>query len=238
MNRPNRWSDASSDADPVLRAVMRYAQSIEPSRQDVAACAAAVARVESRPESSPAARASVASSARKLSRQSLGWAAVFVFVAAAGAALGMTLAPGFLRRGAAVVVPQHPKPVAVLPRVAPDASVEAPSPLPVPAANPPRRASAVAPASAPPAEAPSELALLTEARKELRARPARTLSLLMTHEQRFPSSSFPEERAALRVEALFELGRTAEAEREYASFSAKFPKSIYALRLAAVRQRR
>lgn len=227
---PVRWSDGASDADPVLRAVVRYAQGIEPSRADVAACAAAVAHAES----SAARTSPVKRQLRGWSRRTLPLIAAIVAVLVAGAALAMTWVPWRHKPLASITASRRP--------ASPPSTVLRPAAPPEPPATPPitpRDATPPLVTTAPAAAGlPStEVELLSAARKELRMHPARALRLLATHAERFPSSTFAEERAALRVEALFTLGRTAEAEREYASFNDTFPDSIYRLRLSAKRVR-
>jgi len=246
MTRPPlRWSDGASDADPVLRAMVRYAQSIEPSRADVASCAAVVARAESH----AARTSSVRRPVRAWSRRTLPLVAALLGVLIAGAALGMTWVPWWRERHERLASPTMstrppslPAPQSRPSSFAQPGSTQEP---PVPSAPPPvasgnstraKVATASPIAGAPPTDA-TEIELLSAARKELRMHSTRALSLLAAHARHFPSSSFAEERAALRVEALFSLGRTAEAEREYASFIASFPDSIYGLRLSAKRAR-
>lgn len=249
MTKPTRWSEATSDADPVLRAVMRYAQDIQPSAQDLATLTARVAREESRSKS----RAQ-SLSGRGWSRRALRWSGAFAAVGVAGVALGMTVTRGTSREEPPAAIAPN-RTAAVERRRAPVvvSELEAPPPLPPSAMPAPARPRAVGSAAAAPATsspspvteslsaepglgAASELSLLAEARRDLKSQPAKTLTLLGDHGTLFPRSSFGEERAALRIEALFGVGRRAEAERELEVFKARYPSSIYTLRLSAARQ--
>jgi hypothetical protein len=250
MSERPRWSEASSDADPVLRAVMRYAQDIQPAAQDVATLAASMTREESRAK----ARAALLWG-RGRSRRALAWIGALAAVGGAGIALGMSVSHGSGPGAQPLVVspdrtaPLEPKraPV-VVPRL------EAALPEPIASSAGPVRARPVVSTFAVPTTAPRapvagsvlaepglgaarELALLGEARRQLKSGPARTLTLLGDHVRLFPKSAFGEERAELRIEALFGLGRRSEAELELDAFEATYPSSIYALRLAAARQR-
>lgn len=235
MSDPSRWSEASSDVDPVLRAVMRYAQGIEPSAQDVADWAATVARAEERRDSH---RAGFASRALALgrSRRRLAWIGAFAFVGVAGVALGMTIALEPHRVPKPVVTPEFARQAREPLQRAASVAVEDVAPSPAVSASAPTRVRQVVASPAPSAADPtSELQLLAAARRNLVAHPAQSLSLLAKHGNRYPTSTFGEERAALRIEALFALGRTTEAERDFGSFVDAYPSSIYTPRLKSKR---
>ncbi len=244
MTDPTRWSDVSGDTDPVLRAVMRYAQQIEPSPQDVASLAAAVARAEAKMAAS---RATGRPPLPRLgawvahSRRTLCWAGSLALAGACGAALAWNLEVSSSQRAIATVAPEiiHDERVPSVP--APAVRGEVPAPVPAVSARPPRPARVPTALPVPPAPPASgsatEVSLLTTARHTLGKDPQRTLLLLTTHESKYPASSFTEERAALRIEALYRMGRTAEADRDYAWFSQRFPASIYMPRLVAARAR-
>jgi hypothetical protein len=76
-----------------------------------------------------------------------------------------------------------------------------------------------------------ELRLLAEAKRELATAPERGYALLQQHREAYPSGRFVEEREALTIEALFRLGRKAEAQDHAATFRARFPKSAYLRRV-------
>jgi hypothetical protein len=73
----------------------------------------------------------------------------------------------------------------------------------------------------------SEAEILLAARRSLVADPAAALSAVNQHERRFPSGRLVEEREVLAIEALRNLGRTAEMETRSARFRARYPSSIH-----------
>ena len=79
----------------------------------------------------------------------------------------------------------------------------------------------------------SEAALLLAARK---AQPSAALRLLAEHAARFPDGLLAPERDVLRIEALRNLGRAAEAEQELRAFQARYPDSIHLHRLLATQR--
>ncbi len=85
-----------------------------------------------------------------------------------------------------------------------------------------------------PAGSSQELALIQRATRALHRRaPARALGVLGEHARRFPSGVLAEERRALRVLSLCELGRTSEGVRERDRFLARHPRSPLAERVRA-----
>ena len=73
-----------------------------------------------------------------------------------------------------------------------------------------------------------ELTLLDAARKATRSGDfAAALSVLREHEQRFPRGHLIEEREALKVKALFGLGRDDEAKQAAEVFRRHFPQSVF-----------
>jgi TolA-binding protein len=71
-----------------------------------------------------------------------------------------------------------------------------------------------------------ELALLEPARSAtVRGSYAEALGAIARHQREFPNGQLAEERSALRVRALWGLGRTAEAEAAAASFRQSYPRS-------------
>jgi hypothetical protein len=73
-----------------------------------------------------------------------------------------------------------------------------------------------------------ELTLLDAARKATRSGDfATALSVLREHEQRFPRGHLVEEREALKVKALFGLGRDDEAKQAAEGFRRRFPQSVF-----------
>lgn len=76
-----------------------------------------------------------------------------------------------------------------------------------------------------------EMAQLAEARRALGREPARALALLDEGRRLYPRTLFAEERSALRVLALAELHRDAEARLEGERFLAAHPRSPHAERV-------
>ena len=73
-----------------------------------------------------------------------------------------------------------------------------------------------------------ERALLDLAHAALGRGDTRTaLDALTRHSQRFPRGTFREEREALRVQCLSDMGRIEEARRAAESFTAQYPKSLF-----------
>jgi hypothetical protein len=90
----------------------------------------------------------------------------------------------------------------------------------------------VLPPPAAPGAAPlSEADLLYGARKALRNEPAAALRLLDEHAARFQGGLLAPEREVLAIEALRNLGRTAQATKRLQQFKARYPKSIHLRRL-------
>ncbi len=73
----------------------------------------------------------------------------------------------------------------------------------------------------------SEAEVLLAARRALVADPALALAAVNQHERRFPSGKLVEEREVLAIEALRNLGRTAEMEARSERFRARYPSSIH-----------
>lgn len=230
MNEPKRWSSSGSDADPVLRSVLRYARDLKPNSAELLTVVqGTVAR--HRP---PAAKRS--------RRRSKVWALVALAATfAAGAALA-SYANRLWLPPTVSVTPPSVAPVKA-PPLAPAGGAVAPSPRPQSPVASPAAANSGAPArvapsvavSAPPAfDGAQDAALLQEARGLIASNPARALTLTRDHELHFPNSALTEERQALRIEALARLGRHAEAARELSVFDQRFPRSIYARRLHAL----
>jgi len=231
MNEPKRWSSPSSDVDPVLRSVLRYARELEPNSLELRTVVhGTVAR--HRPISASWSR-----------RRSKAWVLVAL---AATFATGAALA-SYASRLWFAPSPPAPTPTSVAPAkgttpLAPASAGMEPAPRPEPSVAPASpgamnraarvRATPSATVSAPRAlDAAQDAALLQEARSLVASNPARALSLARDHELRFPNSALMEERQALRIEALTRLGRHAEAEGELLTFDQRFPRSIYAHRL-------
>jgi hypothetical protein len=76
--------------------------------------------------------------------------------------------------------------------------------------------------------------LLRSARRLLPAHPDQALALTQEHARRFPTGMLTQEREALAVECLAELGRTGEAKTRARHFLDAFPASPYRSRIDAV----
>lgn len=91
--------------------------------------------------------------------------------------------------------------------------------------------SAAASASAPPR---SELELLKEAHQSRAQNPSRALELVNEHAAAYPKSALGQEREMIRIEALLNSGKRAEAKALADAFRARNPTSAYARRLDAL----
>jgi hypothetical protein len=219
MTEPKRWSHPSSDVDPVLRSVARYAQELKPSDAAIQRLLVATAKPRRRRPIQRRFSAAVA----------LGMAAALS--GAAWARYGTSWLDSFSSPAAdprhearrKSVPPTSPPPSA--PGVAPSAA-----PAPQPSAEPARRpATASAPTA--PALLATDAELLQQARAAVASNPGLALALTREHHTRFASSPLAEERQALRVEALWRLGRLAEAQQALGALEASFPRSPYRRRL-------
>jgi hypothetical protein len=79
--------------------------------------------------------------------------------------------------------------------------------------------------------APSEAALLVEARRKLGASPAEALAVLDQHAQRFATGMLAPEREVMAIEALRALGHATEADKRTQAFRQKYPDSLHLRRL-------
>jgi hypothetical protein len=118
---------------------------------------------------------------------------------------------------------------AVLPTLEQTSSVPAPASAPRSAARLPMPSSRVAteaPKTAAARQYAAELALLEPARSALaRGDNAAALSAIVRHEREFEAGFLAEERSALRVRALWGMGRISEAEAAAKAFRARYPRS-------------
>ena len=235
MTEPKRWSDPRSDVDPVLSSVLRYGAQLGPDSSQLQRLLEASA-----PDSAQA------TPPRVRSRRPRRVAAVLGFgLAAAFGGVAWAHHVGLLQLEPASPLPA-PAPAAAssaapsmrpasTPRVEP-AAPSVPSAEPI---SPPRAAPAPAPrgsSAAPVVSAEEDATLLQQARSAVASNPARALMLTRDHEVRFADSPLVEERQALRIEALFRLGRREEALRALGAFEASFPRSPYRRRLQTLGQ--
>jgi hypothetical protein len=84
---------------------------------------------------------------------------------------------------------------------------------------------------APANQAPTEGALLLQARRAMASDPAKALALTDEHARRFPSGDLGPEREVLAIEALCALKRRAEAHARLDAFRRQFPQSLHVARL-------
>jgi len=80
----------------------------------------------------------------------------------------------------------------------------------------------------------AELALLRTAQDALRADPARALDVAAEHTRRFGDGTLAQEREVVAIEALVALERRAEARTRAVRFTARWPRSAHARRLAVI----
>jgi hypothetical protein len=116
------------------------------------------------------------------------------------------------------------------------------APAPVPSQDAPQRlepAPGAALSSVPVARSTlaEERALLDRARKQLALdEPARALTVLEQHAQRFPRGQLTEEREAMWINVLVRLERKGEAKARGESFAARFPNSLMSSSVRAALQ--
>jgi hypothetical protein len=124
---------------------------------------------------------------------------------------------------AETAVAQQPLPAPSPP--APDLVASAPDRPLAPALDIPSAANSK-PASAP-SKAPSEAALLEQARRALGSSPSFALTLANQHRARFPNGLLTQEREVIAIEALRRLHRSSEADQRATGFSKAFPGSAH-----------
>jgi hypothetical protein len=91
----------------------------------------------------------------------------------------------------------------------------------------PAASGAVHAGKAPGKAAPSEAALLEQARAALASDPARALALTRQHQARFPSGVLKQEREVIAIEALRRLGQSKAAAERAGSFEQAYPDSAH-----------
>jgi len=231
LKDPPRLLDASGGAEPGLRDLLSAAKNDVGSDAQVARLAERLGPLlapPALPAPPIAATASGMGAALKL-----GLVGVALIVAGGGAWQLSTskLAPP------SATIPPH-----AAPPLAPASPVVAASPSPSPAASlvesPAPAASDVEPPAvsnvpgkpAPPAQL-SEAELLEQARSALKSDPARALARANEHRRRFPGGVLVQEREVLAIQALRQLGRTAEADSRAAAFEKAFPGSAFQRKL-------
>ena len=86
---------------------------------------------------------------------------------------------------------------------------------------------AVAPITPAASQADEELALLGEAQRALPKDPALALAIVREHERRYPDGLLGQEREAVAVSALWQIGRRNEARQRAERFAEEHPRSTY-----------
>jgi len=124
----------------------------------------------------------------------------------------------------ASAVPTQP-PAAVPPPPALDSAAISDTASSAPSVDKTDASSAKAPSA--PSKAPSEAALLEQARRALNSSPSYALSLANQHRARFPNGILTQEREVIAIEALRKLNRGGEADQRATGFSKAFPGSAH-----------
>ena len=214
--------------DDDLRELLRRAAAVPPAPVDARArVLAGVASTVAVPASpAPATREAGSASAVVAHlgwvRRGLPWLATFALGAGVGAFAARRVGP-------------PPAPVAVTLTPMPTVTPMPISPAAAPALGSATsigspRSDAGVPFTAPapePDRLAAERALLDRAQNALEnARPAEALVLTRQHERTFAGGKLAQEREAMAIRALVDLGRTAEAGRRAARFHARFPRSV------------
>lgn len=249
---PVRWADGG--ATPELQHLLRQAETDQPSKRELLKLSALLG-MGTALHVGAAAHAG-ALSASGTGAAAAGGAGTAAAGAAQGAASGFGTAVwlkslgvvALIAAGAAsygLLAPEHE--AAVLPNVseqkAAPAAKNAPPPSPkaaeallpaasaVPDTDSPQPAPSVA--QTPPrsgtnnATAPTELSLLSAARRALKTNPQEALRLAKQHEKRFPNGQLRQEREVIVIEALRLSGQTDNARARGEQFEKRYPNSAH-----------
>jgi hypothetical protein len=110
----------------------------------------------------------------------------------------------------------------------PTSAIRAPAVVNEPASSAQPASTSPQPSTSPPRSTlTDERVLLDQARRQLASdEPARALVFLDQHAQRFAKGLLSEEREAMRINVLVQLGRKEEARTRGEAFAARFPNSI------------
>lgn len=241
-----RWTDADSDASPLLRELVRRERADVPSEDLLRALAARLAG-----STAPAAPGGVAGGGTGPGSGAIGSGTTRVLIGAAisvlgGVAVWLGVSWSSQRGRAEQRLPAHEITATVS---APISAAPAPAPVAIAAqpasidshASPGAHSRAKAPGAAvvkpvkrPTGSLQDELELLRQARLALAAQPLKALDAVARHEADFSEGVFVEEREAIAIEALVRTQRRAQAERRARVFSQKYPGSAYSRRIASV----
>ena len=240
---PTRLSSAASDADPALRAALAAGRAEVPSEAQLSALAAKLG-----PLAIPAASGATLGAWPVVA----GLVAVIAVVAAVAVVALNGASPGHVGTVASAdgAAADAAAADAAADAAAADAADAADAAAAVDAAAAaatdadaaprPFRPHAVLAAAPPDAPLPlaadleAELALLRAAQDALRTDAARALSLADEHARRFADGTLAQEREVVAIEALAALSRSAEARARAERFTARWPRSAHARRLAVV----
>ncbi len=236
---PTRLSSAASGADPALRAALAAGRAEVPSEAQLSALAAKLG-----PLAIPAASGATLGAWPVVA----GLVAVIAVVAAVAVVALNGASPGHV--GTVASADGAAADAAAADAAAADAADAADAAAAVDAAAAaatdadaaprPFRPHAVLAAAPPDAPLPlaadleAELALLRAAQDALRTDAARALSLADEHARRFADGTLAQEREVVAIEALAALSRSAEARARAERFTARWPRSAHARRLAVV----
>ena len=197
----------SADVAPPAGAVARVAERLA-SLAPVAALGGAAAATEL------IGRPSWGTLGRRFLRWSVAPLGIGIVIGAGGQAV-LTKAPPNTQP--ASVVSQAPALASAAP-----VSIEQPQPEPLQIS-----VASAAPSARPRSTLADERLLLDRARRQLASdEPARALEFLEQHAQRFARGELSEEREAMRINVLVQLGRKDEAKAGGEAFAARFPNSI------------
>lgn len=170
-----------------------------------------------------------------------------LLVAVGGALLGLHFSSSRPRASgstAAEIAAPRSTPRAALSetRLAPTATPEAtnnaaPAPVALRSTSAPRaQASALAPRPSAELPRPSEVELVGQAGRILKADPTRALALTNQHRQLYPVGALSEEREVIAIEALARLGALEAARTRAEQFISSFPRSAHFPRVVAAAQ--
>lgn len=242
---PTRLSSAASDADPALRAALAAGRAEVPSEAQLSALAAKLG-----PLAIPAASGATLGAWPVVAGlvAVIAVVAVVAVVALNGASPGRVGTVASADGAAADAAAADAAAADAADAAAADAAAAAAAAVDAAAAAAaatdaaprPFRPHAVLAAAPPDAPLPlaadleAELALLRAAQDALRTDAARALSLADEHARRFADGTLAQEREVVAIEALAALSRSAEARARAERFTARWPRSAHARRLAVV----
>jgi hypothetical protein len=225
---PPRLLDSSAGAPHGLRDLLNAAQNDVGSDQQVARLAERLGPLLAPPALPAPPAAATASGMGAAAKLGLFGAALIV----AGGGAWLLSTPKSAPPSAPIssrVAPSPPAPPSPGANAAPQAPSVVPPDVNVASAEPP--GAIKAPAKPTPPAQLSEADLLEQARGALKGDPARALARANEHRSRFPGGVLVQEREVIAIQALRQLGRTAEADRRTEAFEKAFPGSAFQRKL-------